>query len=148
MRGLVQRDAGAGKRGLVRPDAGRDRPMRRRGPWLVMALLAALLTGGCGSASKKEVGMASWYGPRHHGKQTASGQPFNQYALTAAHPKLPFGTRVRVTNLNNGKEVIVRINDRGPYKGGRIIDLSRAAARQLEMEVEGVGRVRIEVLSD
>lgn len=92
--------------------------------------------------------MASWYGLRHHGKQTASGQPFNQYALTAAHPKLPFGTRVRVTNLNNGKEVIVRINDRGPYKGGRIIDLSRAAARQLEMEVEGVGRVRIEVLSD
>ena len=122
--------------------------MRPTGPWLVIALLAALLAGGCGSASKKEVGMASWYGPRHHGKQTASGQPFNQYALTAAHPKLPFGTRVRVTNLNNGKEVVVRINDRGPYKGGRIIDLSRAAARQLEMEVEGVGRVRIEVLSD
>lgn len=135
---------GAGTRSDLRIFPGARSP----GPWLIAALLVSLLAGGCGSADKKEVGMASWYGPRHHGKQTASGQPFNQNALTAAHPELPFGTRVRVTNLRNGKEVIVRINDRGPYKGGRIIDLSRAAARRLEMEVDGVSRVRIEVLGD
>ncbi|MCO5762312.1 MAG: septal ring lytic transglycosylase RlpA family protein [Gammaproteobacteria bacterium] len=122
--------------------------MRRSGLWPILYPLVMAIASGCGSASKKEVGMASWYGSRHHGKQTASGQPFNQYALTAAHPKLPFGTQVRVTNLSNGKEVIVRINDRGPYKGGRIIDLSLAAARRLDMEVDGISRVRIEVLSD
>jgi rare lipoprotein A len=122
--------------------------MRRSGLWPILYPLVMAIVSGCGSASKKEVGMASWYGSRHHGKQTASGQPFNQYALTAAHPKLPFGTQVRVTNLSNGKEVIVRINDRGPYKGGRIIDLSLAAARRLDMEVDGISRVRIEVLSD
>jgi rare lipoprotein A len=122
--------------------------MRKSRLWPILCPLVMAIVSGCGSASKKEVGMASWYGSRHHGKQTASGQPFNQYALTAAHPKLPFGTQVRVTNLSNGKEVIVRINDRGPYKGGRIIDLSRAAARRLDMEVDGISRVRIEVLSE
>ncbi len=90
--------------------------------------------------------MASWYGPKHHGKKTASGQPFNQNDLTAAHPSLPFGTQVRVTNLANSRQVVVSINDRGPYKSGRIIDLSRAAARKLE--IDGIARVRVEVLSD
>lgn len=118
-----------------------------RGFALIALILAIALTGGCSSASKKQQdGVASWYGPAHHGKKTASGQPFNQNALTAAHPSLPFGTQVRVTNLANDKEVVVRINDRGPYKSGRIIDLSRAAARKLG--IDGTARVRVEVLSE
>lgn len=95
-------------------------------------------------ASGKQVGKASWYGPGLHGKKTASGEPFNQHRLTAAHPRLPLGTRARVTNLGNGKVVEVTINDRGPHGGGRIIDLSRAAARQLAMG--GTARVSIEAL--
>ncbi len=90
--------------------------------------------------------MASYYGARHHGRKTASGEPFNQHALTAAHRTLPFGTRVRVTNLNNKKSVIVRINDRGPYAKGRIIDLSAQAARELNMIRAGVVPVRVERL--
>ena len=113
---------------------------------LIVLILAIAVAGGCSSASKRQDGVASWYGPQHHGKKTASGQPFNQYALTAAHPSLPFGTQVRVTNLANSKQVVVSINDRGPYKGSRIIDLSRAAARKLE--IDGIARVRVEVLSD
>ena len=93
----------------------------------------------------KKVGKASWYGPRFRGKRTASGERFNPKKLTAAHRRLPLGTRVRVTNLENGKTVRVRINDRGPYHGGRIIDLSRAAAQHLSMD--GVARVRLEVLN-
>ena len=93
----------------------------------------------------KQVGKASWYGPGFHGKKTASGQRFNQYALTAAHPRLPLGTRARVTNLHNGKAVDVTINDRGPYHGGRIIDLSRGAAKRLAMG--GIARVSIVALN-
>jgi len=91
-------------------------------------------------------GSASWYGPGFHGNRSASGEVFNQNALTAAHRSLPFGTQVRVTNLNNGRSVIVRINDRGPFSGGRIIDLSRAAASAIDMVNAGVARVRVEVL--
>ncbi len=91
-------------------------------------------------------GYASWYGPGFHGRLSASGEPFNQYDLTAAHRTLPFGTRVRVTNLRNGSSVVVRINDRGPYHGNRIIDLSRAAARVLGLTRMGVAPVRVEVL--
>ncbi|OIN09204.1 septal ring lytic transglycosylase RlpA family protein [Oceanisphaera psychrotolerans] len=91
-------------------------------------------------------GMASYYGARHHGRKTASGERFNKDALTAAHRTLPFGTRVRVTNLNNRKSVIVRINDRGPYARGRIIDLSEQAARELNMIRQGVARVELERL--
>lgn len=91
-------------------------------------------------------GMASYYGARHHGRKTASGEPFNQHALTAAHRTLPFGTKVRVTNLKNQKSVIVRINDRGPYAKGRIIDLSAQAARELNMVRAGVAPVRVEPL--
>ncbi|MFE4107625.1 septal ring lytic transglycosylase RlpA family protein [Almyronema epifaneia] len=91
-------------------------------------------------------GMASWYGPGFHGRRSASGEVFNQNALTAAHRTLPFGTQVRVTNLSNNQQVVVRINDRGPYSHGRIIDLSAAAARQIGLAQAGVGRVRIEVL--
>lgn len=89
-------------------------------------------------------GKAAWYGPGFQGRRTASGERFNTYDLTAAHPTLPFGTRVRVTNLRNGRSVIVRINDRGPYVRGYVIDLSYAAARVIRMS--GTTTVRLEVL--
>ena len=91
-------------------------------------------------------GMASWYGPGFHGNLTANGEWFNQNALTAAHPSLPFGTWVRVTNLNNGRSVVVRINDRGPFIEGRVIDLSTAAAEVIGIINSGVAPVDIEVL--
>jgi rare lipoprotein A len=95
-----------------------------------------------------ETGLASWYGAKHHGKLTASGEVFNQERFTAAHPSLPWGTRVKVINLDNGKSVYVRINDRGPFKKGRIIDVSRAAARALGMVQRGIAPVRIEWASE
>jgi len=91
-------------------------------------------------------GWASWYGPGFHGRHTASGERFNQYALTAAHRSLPFGTRVRVTNTRNGRSVIVRINDRGPYGHGRVIDLSRKAAQVIGVFRSGTAPVRVDVL--
>ena len=93
-----------------------------------------------------EVGLASWYGREFHGRPTASGERFDMHDLTAAHRTLPFGTRVKVTNLTNGQSVVVRINDRGPLKPGRVIDLSYAAAKQLDMIEAGTARVRLEVL--
>ena len=91
-------------------------------------------------------GEASWYGPDFHGKRTAGGEIYNQYALTAAHPVLPMNTHVEVENLGNRRRIWVRINDRGPYKKGRILDLSRRAARLLGMIKEGTALVRIRVL--
>jgi len=91
-------------------------------------------------------GRASWYGPRFAGRRTASGERFDPRKLTAAHKTLPLGTRVRVTNLHNGRSVLVRINDRGPYVGGRVIDLSQAAARQLGMLRRGVASVIVQPL--
>ncbi|BBA79941.1 rare lipoprotein A [cyanobacterium endosymbiont of Rhopalodia gibberula] len=91
-------------------------------------------------------GMASWYGPGFHGRLTANGERYNQNGLTAAHKNLPFGTRVRVTNLNNGRSITVRINDRGPYAHGRIIDLSKGAARVIGLMGSGVAPVQIEIL--
>jgi rare lipoprotein A len=88
-----------------------------------------------------ERGRASWYGPRFHGRRTASGETFNMHDLTAAHKTLPFGTRVRVRNLANGQEVAVRINDRGPHVRGRVIDLSRAAAQQIGLLSMGVATI-------
>ncbi len=92
-------------------------------------------------------GVASWYGPGFHGRRSASGEVFNQNALTAAHRTLPFGTQVRVTNLSTGRSVVVRINDRGPFGHGRVIDLSAAAAAQIGLQASGIGRVQLEVLS-
>jgi rare lipoprotein A len=91
-------------------------------------------------------GWASWYGPGFQGNPTASGERFNQYALTAAHRTLPFGTRMRVTNLYNGRSVVVRVNDRGPYSGGRVLDLSRGAAQVLGVVNSGTAPVKIDVL--
>lgn len=91
-------------------------------------------------------GMASWYGAEFHGKRTSSDEVFDQYAYTAAHRTLPFGTKVKVTFLKTGRSVIVRINDRGPNDPNRLIDLSRAAAEAIGLRAHGVGRVRIEVI--
>lgn len=91
-------------------------------------------------------GMASWYGPGFHGRRTANGERFNQYALTAAHKSLPFGTRVKVTNLRNGRSVVVRINDRGPFIRGRVIDLSKGAAQVIGVHHSGVANVALEII--
>lgn len=93
-----------------------------------------------------EEGEASWYGPGFHGNRTASGEVYDMEALTAAHRELPFGARVRVVNVDNGKQTLVRINDRGPFARGRVLDVSRAAARELGMIGSGTAHVRIEVL--
>jgi rare lipoprotein A len=98
-------------------------------------------------ADYEEVGIASWYGEEFHGKKTANGEIFDMYALSAAHKTLPMPTYVHVTNLENGKEVVVRVNDRGPFSKGRIIDLSYAAAEEIDMLAQGTAKVRIAVLS-
>ena len=91
-----------------------------------------------------QTGAASWYGPGFHGKRTANGETFNTHPLTAAHKTLPFGTQVRVTNERTGKSVVVRINDRGPYAHGRVIDLSKAAAKTVG--ISGAGKVMLAAL--
>lgn len=93
-----------------------------------------------------QTGIASWYGGKHHGGPTASGEKFDKNAMTAAHRTLRMGTRVRVTRKKNQRSVVVRINDRGPYSKGRIIDLSEAAARALDMLDDGIAQVRVEVV--
>ena len=114
---------------------------------LVLLALYGCATAPPGASPDGAVGLASWYGPRHHGRPTASGGVFDMHALTAAHPTLPLGTRVRVTNLTNNRSVVVRITDRGPYVPGRLIDLSRAAAVEIGMIGDGVTPVRVDVLS-
>jgi len=94
-----------------------------------------------------QIGEASWYGSRFHGKLTSDGTVYNQHGFTAAHPTLPEGSRVRVTNLDNGKSVTVRVNDRGPFVDGRIIDVSRKAAKTLGMIKDGTAKVQVKVLS-
>jgi rare lipoprotein A len=95
-----------------------------------------------------ETGIASWYGPDFHGKATASGEPFDQNALTAAHKTLPMPTIVRVTNLENGRSIEVRINDRGPFVNDRVIDLTRRGAQLLGFEAQGTARVRVQVMKE
>jgi rare lipoprotein A (peptidoglycan hydrolase) len=99
-------------------------------------------------AKLPQTGKASWYGPQHQGKRTASGEIFDHRLFTAAHPTLPFGTKIKVTNLANGKSVEVKINDRGPFIDNRIIDLSLGAAKALEMMETGTARVRLDASSD
>ncbi|MFM7267761.1 MAG: septal ring lytic transglycosylase RlpA family protein [Cyanobium sp.] len=91
-------------------------------------------------------GQASWYGPGFYGRSTANGEIFRPGTMTAAHRTLPFGPRVRVTNLNNGRSAVVRINDRGPFHGGRIIDLAQGAASELGVTSSGVASVSLQVL--
>jgi rare lipoprotein A len=131
--------------------------MERRAGLLLLFLL--FFFSSCASLSRKEVeeeypsdgysqvGVASWYGIEEHGKKAASGERFSMYDHTAAHRSLPMGTVVRVTNLENGRDVIVRINDRGPFVDGRIIDLSYAAAKSIDMTENGTAKVKIEVIS-
>ncbi len=127
--------------------------------WGVAAVAVALVAAGsgCGLFRKSpkplepipgasQIGVASWYGPGFHGRRTANGEIYNQYALTAAHRTLPHGTWVEVTNLANGQAVRVRINDRGPYVDDRIIDLSYTAAQRIDMLRSGIAPVRVEVL--
>lgn len=92
-------------------------------------------------------GRASWYGHPFHGRKTANGETYDMYSMTAAHKSLPFGSLLKVTNLDNQRELIVRVNDRGPYIAGRIVDLSFAAAKELGMIHRGVSPVRVEVFS-
>jgi rare lipoprotein A len=118
--------------------------------WLVPATLS-----GCGSTAQRArqsdadaaVGSASYYAHRFHGRKTASGEIYDERAMTAAHPSLPHGTRVRVTNLGNGRSVVLRVNDRGPWTKKRLIDVSFAAAQELRFVRQGLARVRIEIVA-
>ncbi|NOZ35073.1 MAG: septal ring lytic transglycosylase RlpA family protein [Chlorobi bacterium] len=123
--------------------------------YIVIILLGFFYFGSCSVSKDKneaeqyrfyQKGESSWYGPGFNGKKTASGEKFDMNKMTAAHRKLPFGTKVRVTNLKNNKSVIVRINDRGPYKKSRIIDLSKKAAEQIGLVKYGVAPVKIEIV--
>ncbi|MDA0699585.1 MAG: septal ring lytic transglycosylase RlpA family protein [bacterium] len=132
--------------------------------WVVVVAAACVPASGAGSAAPTSgvgepgvavrlpslaafEGLASWYGPGFAGRRTASGEVFDPSQLTAAHKTLPFGTRVRVTNLDNGRSVEVRITDRGPFKPNRVIDLSRGAAEAIDMVRSGIAPVRIEPLT-
>jgi rare lipoprotein A len=125
---------------------------------LLVTVAALLLTAGCAKKKRMppappfpksgvQVGIASWYGVPYHGRATSSGEIYDMERLTAAHQTLPFGTYVLVENLENGRMVQVRINDRGPFVEGRIIDLSRAAARDIGMLGPGTARVRIKLVA-
>jgi rare lipoprotein A len=109
--------------------------------WILLILLSAT------SFAFEQEGLASWYGGKFQGRRTANGEIFDTNEFTAAHKSLPFGTIVKVTSLENGKSTVVRINDRGPFVPGRIIDLSQAAASAIGLAGKGVAKVRIEVLS-
>jgi len=131
-------------------NASSVRPRDFAGVFLVAILAfsscarAHILPGAAGT----QTGIASWYGPDFHGKQTSNREIYDMYELTAAHKTLPFGTKVMVTNLGNGRSVFVRINDRGPFVEGRIIDLSYAAARSVDMVGPGTAPVRLEILKN
>ena len=131
--------------------------MRKR--WVTPRILATAVAGLVGTAgcslfhgpatpAPGQVGTASWYGRELRGQRTASGERFDEHEFSAAHRSLPLGTRVRVTNLANGRSVVVRINDRGPFVHGRVIDVSYGAARALGMVRRGTARVHLEVLGD
>ncbi|WP_279296586.1 septal ring lytic transglycosylase RlpA family protein [Paraflavisolibacter caeni] len=108
-----------------------------------LSLLAIAISFTACAPKITQTGKASFYADKFNGRKTANGEIFSNSELTAAHKTLPFGTRVKVTNLNNGKSVKVRINDRGPYVAGRMIDLSKAAAKKIEIVNAGVGNVKI-----
>ena len=139
-----------------------ERGIRLPGPAAAALFFLLLLATGClhrhhhrrqaqaGALPKivqNELGLASWYGHPYHGRPTASGEIYNMHDMTAAHRTLPFGTRVRVHDLDNGHDVEVRINDRGPFVNGRIIDLSNAAAKSIQMIGAGTAHVRLEILA-
>lgn len=114
--------------------------------FIILGLSACVAVNSSGHKSVYQTGKASWYGEKYHGRKTASGEKYNMNAMTAAHKKLPFGTKVKVTSKVNGQSVIVRINDRGPFAKNRIIDVSKAAAKKLGMIQSGEIPVTITVL--
>lgn len=122
---------------------------------LIVLMIAGLLAAGCSSSPKvrtvspgyTEKGLASWYGGKFHGRATASGEIYDMYEMTAAHKTLPLGTVVEVRNLDNGRKIKVKVNDRGPFVKGRIIDLSFAAAKKIEMVGPGTAHVKVVVLT-
>ena len=128
-------------RDVVEPEAPEAQPLKPAAPALPIATPSE-------SPKVRSVssGQASWYGPGFYGNRTASGEVLRPGTLTAAHRSLPFGTKVRVTNLWNGRSAVVRINDRGPFHGSRVIDLAQGAASQLGVVASGVASVKIEVL--
>lgn len=121
-------------------------PRLRPLAFLALALLLAAAAAGCrtaGGVPRVERGVASWYGPNFHGRLTANGERYDMHQMTAAHRTLPFGTVVEVVNVGNGRRVMVRVNDRGPFVHGRIIDLSYAAAREIGLVGPGTARVEV-----
>ena len=137
-----------------------QRAKKQSGCEIVRAVCVALLmvaifaSGGCSlhrfastPLHYHAIGVASWYGPGFRGRKTASGERFNPNDMTAAHRTLPFGTTLRVTNLSNDKSTVVRINDRGPYARGRIIDLSKAAAKKIDLIHSGTAKVELATIS-
>ena len=115
---------------------------------LILSLLAADVFASAALSVYKSSAVASYYADKYHGRKTSNGEVFNMYDLTAAHKTLPFNTKVKVTNLSNGKSVIVRINDRGPFVKGREIDLSKAAAVKIGMIKSGTAKVSLEIIGD
>ncbi len=120
---------------------------------LIISILFALVLSGCENTNHKKrmnvyvgTGVASWYGTHFHGNITASGEKYNMNDFTAAHRLLKFGTVLRVTNIKNNLSVVVKINDRGPYNYRRVIDLSRAAAQEINMIKQGLAKVNIEII--
>jgi rare lipoprotein A len=151
----------AGERGRTVLDRnaaiGRARAASFTRIWLVLLCAAGLALASSPSVAGtkethksaktwRQVGLASWYGREHHGKRTASGARFDMNAMTAAHRSLPLGTMLRVENLANGRSIVVRVNDRGPFTRDRIIDLSQAAARKIDLEDRGIGRVALSLV--
>jgi rare lipoprotein A len=149
----VDRDGG---QAVIRPTALADTygmaPRSSLSRLLASALLLATTAISCAAsrplveAPQRQVGLASFYAREHHGRRTASGERFDMHAMTAAHRTLPFGTRIRVTNMDNGRRAVLRVNDRGPFRKGRILDVSYAAARTLGFARRGVARIRLVVL--
>ena len=114
--------------------------------YIILALLVAFSAPAYAKNKKVQIGKGSWYGKRFQGRLTANGERYNMYAYTAAHKTLPFNTIVKVTNLKNNRSITVRINDRGPYVKGRIIDLSYLAAKKLGYVNKGVAKLKVKVL--
>ncbi|WP_192894145.1 septal ring lytic transglycosylase RlpA family protein [Guyparkeria sp. SCN-R1] len=133
-------------RAATRDAVPRDEPYSTRGNPDDYSVLGKRYTVLASNSGFRERGLASWYGKKFHGRPTSSGEPYDMYKMTAAHKSLRLPTYVRVTNLDNGKSVVVRVNDRGPFVDGRIIDLSYAAAHKIEMTGKGTVPVEIEVV--
>ena len=133
---------------MIATVAARPGWLKPAGLLLLVGMLLSACAGpwGLPSGGHAMEGIASWYGPGFHGRRTANGEVFNQNAHTAAHKTLPFGSRVRVINLENGRSMVVVINDRGPFVRGRVIDVSRRVAERLGFRGKGLARVRLQVV--